>query len=291
MTATTHSQANGRTPEDLRAALMELAQLKWTKYVDVGYTYLRNREDAEDCVQRAFVKAHQHLDQFQGAAQFSTWFRHIVVNECLLFLRRPHQRAQFTYLDQEWTFDDDLTVTRFDLPCSAPNAEEYLAYAQLTDALRAEIRRMPPLLRNPLLFSVVHDLSRSETAYRLDITVSAFRSRQQRARAELRTRMVTSRRVRLSRRVRQPLFGRESLARAGRLLRDGRFAAGGQAMKILMNRDECVEVLRSHVEKKFQLPSDGCTQADLIEVYSDGSGEGPADVTGFLWSDNAPEEA
>src|SRR5512142_2754529 len=48
----------------------------------------QNREDAEDVVQEAFLKAFQNLGQFQGQSKFYTWLVRIAVNEALMKLRR-----------------------------------------------------------------------------------------------------------------------------------------------------------------------------------------------------------
>src|SRR5690349_283093 len=48
----------------------------------------QNREDAEDVVQDAFLKAYQNLEQFQGQSKFYTWLVRIAVNEALMKLRK-----------------------------------------------------------------------------------------------------------------------------------------------------------------------------------------------------------
>src|SRR5579863_3781467 len=48
----------------------------------------QNREDAEDAMQEAFLKAFQHLGEFQGNSRFYTWLVRIAVNQALMKLRR-----------------------------------------------------------------------------------------------------------------------------------------------------------------------------------------------------------
>src|SRR5205823_14970582 len=48
----------------------------------------QNREDAEDVVQDALLKAYSNLAQFQGQSKFYTWLVRIAVNEALMKLRR-----------------------------------------------------------------------------------------------------------------------------------------------------------------------------------------------------------
>jgi hypothetical protein len=46
----------------------------------------RNREDAEDIVQRSLQKAFVHLRQFEGNSSFSTWLTRIAINEAIMWL-------------------------------------------------------------------------------------------------------------------------------------------------------------------------------------------------------------
>src|SRR5256714_15034759 len=48
----------------------------------------QNREDAEDVVQDAFLKAYQNLERFQEQSKFYTWLVRIAVNEALMRLRK-----------------------------------------------------------------------------------------------------------------------------------------------------------------------------------------------------------
>lgn len=54
----------------------------------VALGILRNKEDARDACQDAFLRAYRGLDRFDGQAQFSTWLHRIVVNICIDRLRR-----------------------------------------------------------------------------------------------------------------------------------------------------------------------------------------------------------
>src|SRR5579875_2009519 len=65
----------------------------------VAFSIIRDQQDAEDEVQNAFWKAYQHIGQFNREAKFSTWLTRIVVNQCLMHLRK-HRRAKFNYLDE-----------------------------------------------------------------------------------------------------------------------------------------------------------------------------------------------
>ncbi|HDO06603.1 MAG TPA: RNA polymerase sigma factor [Bacteroidetes bacterium] len=62
------------------------------RYKDFVYTLsfslLKQREEAEDAAQDAFVKAFRNLSGFRQDAKFSTWLYRIAYNECITRLRK-----------------------------------------------------------------------------------------------------------------------------------------------------------------------------------------------------------
>src|SRR5258707_11590899 len=70
----------------------------------IAYGVTHNREDAQDVVQEAFLKAYQHLDQFRGASQLSTWLIRITVNEALTQLRK-RRTAKEVSVDADFQAD------------------------------------------------------------------------------------------------------------------------------------------------------------------------------------------
>jgi RNA polymerase sigma-70 factor (ECF subfamily) len=71
------------------------------KTFSVAFRITRNREDAQDVVQQAFLKAFMHLDGFQEKSSFSTWLTRIVINEGLMCLRRTRARREVSLGDVE----------------------------------------------------------------------------------------------------------------------------------------------------------------------------------------------
>lgn len=73
--------------EKVRSGDIEAFRYFVGKYQDMAYAVamgvLHHREEAEEAVQDAFVRAFQGLAKFRGDAKFSTWFHRIVVNEAL----------------------------------------------------------------------------------------------------------------------------------------------------------------------------------------------------------------
>ena len=61
-------------------AFAELVKRYEAKIFRLALHITQNREDAEDVLQEAFLKAYEHLSQFQGNSKFYTWIVRIAVN-------------------------------------------------------------------------------------------------------------------------------------------------------------------------------------------------------------------
>ncbi len=168
-----------------QGAFGELARRHYQKCMSVAFFCLRNRGDAEDEVQNALSKAYAHLDQYQGDAEFSTWLARIVTNQCLMLLR-VRRRTRFVYLDETGDGQDGPPM---ELPSRGPDPEGELAFQQMGQVLKTEIRRIPPILRNVMLLRDIQELPMADVAQRLGITIPAAKSRLLRARTELRSRL------------------------------------------------------------------------------------------------------
>lgn len=166
-------------------AFSELMRRNYSSSFKLALSILREQQEAEDEVQNAYWKAFQHIGQFQCDAKFSTWMTRIVVNQCLMRLRQT-RRAKFFYLDDTLIGDERGTLELVD---GTDTPETALGTKELSGLLMKEIGRIPPLLRNVFVLRDVKELSMSEVAERLGISVAAAKSRLLRARLELRQRI------------------------------------------------------------------------------------------------------
>ena len=146
----------------------------------------QNREDAEDVVQDAFLKAYQKLDQFQGNSKFYTWLVRIAVNEALMKLRK--RKASKTVSIDEDVETDDGFVPR-EVTDWSPNPEQLYKQAELSDILEKTIQGLPSGFRTVFVLRDVEGLSTEETAEALGLSIPAVKSRLLRARLQLRERL------------------------------------------------------------------------------------------------------
>lgn len=137
---------------------------------------LRADDDAEDVMQQAYLNAYQHLHQFAGDAQFSTWLTRIAVNEALGRLRK-RTRA----LDQG-TEHVDISLVE----SGTPDPEQQASHSELRDVMEREVAALPDAFRIVVVMRDVEGLSTSETAECLGISEDLVKQRLHRARAMLR---------------------------------------------------------------------------------------------------------
>ena len=146
----------------------------------------QNREDAEDVMQDAFLKAYEKLDQFQGNSKFYTWLVRIAVNESLMRLRK-RRTGKLVSMDEDVQTDEG-SVPR-DFADWAPNPEQNYTQAELAEILRKTIQGLPQGFRVVFALRDVEGLSTEETAETLGLSVPAVKSRLLRARLQLRERL------------------------------------------------------------------------------------------------------
>ena len=166
-------------------AFAELVRRHQTSCFKLALSILRDRSDAEDEVQNALWKAFEHIGQFNQESKFSTWLTRIVVNQCLMRLRKV-KRARLVYLEDAVQGEEQMAL---DLPEPSDTPEEALGKIEVGQVLRGEISRIPPLLRHVFLLRDVQQLPMADVAEQLGISIAAAKSRLLRARLELRTRL------------------------------------------------------------------------------------------------------
>ncbi|HWF10503.1 MAG TPA: sigma-70 family RNA polymerase sigma factor [Bryobacteraceae bacterium] len=146
----------------------------------------QNREDAEDVLQEAFLKAYEHLDQFQGNSRFYTWIVRIAVNQALMKLRK-RRTDRAVSLDEQIDTGED-TVVR-EIAAWDPDPEQQYSQEELHRILSTAVDDLAPIYRTVFTLRDVDGLSTEETAEALDLTVPAVKSRLLRARLQLRDKL------------------------------------------------------------------------------------------------------
>jgi RNA polymerase sigma-70 factor (ECF subfamily) len=167
------------------AAFEELVSRYEKKIFRLTMNITRNREDAEDAMQDAFLKSYAHLKDFQEDSRFYTWLVRIAANEALMRLRkrRPNQFS----LDEPIEGDDNLMPR--ELEDWGPSPEQRFAQTEMHEILSDVIDKLEPDFRVVFVLRDVEELSTEETAKTLGISVPAVKSRLLRARLKLRQKL------------------------------------------------------------------------------------------------------
>jgi RNA polymerase sigma-70 factor (ECF subfamily) len=168
------------------SAFSELVSRYERKIFRLTMNITRNREDAEDAMQDAFLKSYAHLKDFEGSSRFYTWLVRIAANEALMRLRkrRPNQFS----LDEPITTDDEELMPR-EIEDWGPSPEQRYAQSEMQEILSGAIDELEPLFRTVFVLRDVENLSTEETAEIVGISVPAVKSRLLRARMKLRDKL------------------------------------------------------------------------------------------------------
>ena len=146
----------------------------------------QNDEDAEDVLQETFLKAYEHLVDFQEKSKFYTWIVRIAVNESLMKLRK-RKGDRTVPLDEPLDTGED-TVIR-EIAVWEENPEQRYSREELGEILDEAVQSLRPAFRTVFVLRDIEELSTEETAEALDISVPAVKSRLLRARLQLREKL------------------------------------------------------------------------------------------------------
>jgi RNA polymerase sigma-70 factor, ECF subfamily len=172
-------------------AFGELYERHRSKTYRIVFRILRNRQDSEDAVQRAFQRAFINLHKFRGESTFSTWITRIAMNEALMLLRQRRKMIPLSTTSNETT----EAVPALDLRDEHPTPERALAETELHTIVRGAISRLRLSLRSVVVLHELQGLSSVETAQRLGLSVGAVKARLFHARRHLRQRLEREHRI------------------------------------------------------------------------------------------------
>ncbi len=163
-------------------AFSELCKRHSKKIFSTVYRITRNRQDAEDALQEAFLKAYVHLKKFDGRSSFSTWLTRIAINSALMILRRKRAHPEIS-MDGG---SEGETWQHWEVPDRRVDTEEHYAKSERAHHLKRAIPQLRPALRTIVEIQQVHDIPIKKIAEIAGISVAATKSRLSRARTVLR---------------------------------------------------------------------------------------------------------
>jgi len=137
----------------------------------VAVAILRNRADAEDATQEAFIRAYERLHHYDLSRRFSTWLFTVTANVAKNMLRKRRRP------------DPQLSPGRI------PDPAEVVWKEELHQAVREAVWSLPESYRAPLILRYWHEMDLAEIAQVLGLRVGTVKTRLHRGRALVRTRL------------------------------------------------------------------------------------------------------
>jgi RNA polymerase sigma-70 factor (ECF subfamily) len=147
----------------------------------VGIAYLRHHEQVEDAMQNAYLKAYLNLGRFHREASFSTWLTRIMINECLMALRRRRYGAE-----------ESIEAAPEPKDAAAPSGAARLNLEEMKTLLEATIAELPHKFRAVYILREVQSLTTAETSAALGISVESVKVTLHRARERLKADLLKS---------------------------------------------------------------------------------------------------
>lgn len=147
-----------------------------------AYQMVPRRDDAEDIVQEAFVRAYQNLHRYRDEAKFTTWLLRIVSNLCTDQARMKNRREA---LEQQEASGALVWMTEGNVEDPVGDLEA----ERRVKVLRTALNALPPHHRQVIILRDLEEREYSEIAGILSCTVGGAKLRVLRARRALRDRV------------------------------------------------------------------------------------------------------
>ena len=143
---------------------------------NVALRMLRNREDALDVAQTTFLKAFEHLGDYDPAFRFYSWLYRIAINESLnaLALRKPRGELDGNTADDR------------------PGPDRAAEGDQVLQAIEDALMRISPELRTVTVLRHITQLSYEDIGEALGLPEKTVKSRLHSAREQLRAHLSRS---------------------------------------------------------------------------------------------------
>ena len=151
-----------------------------------AYGLLGSKQDAEEVVQDAFVRAFRALNDFRGDSSFETWMHRITINLARnkFHWNRRRGEGQLTSLSSVSEEDGEQHDLLFPDDRSRPDFT--LENAEIESEIMQGLSSLPESLRETMVLRHVSDLPYEKIAEQLDCKVGTVKSRLARGRELLR---------------------------------------------------------------------------------------------------------
>ena len=165
-------------------AFRELVERHKRRAYHIAFDFTRDREEAKDLSQEAFLKAFTNLKKFDGRSSFYTWFYRIVVNLCLDYKRRQ-KRGPASSFDE--TIESQMEPSHE--PVKPRSPDQQVLARQISDRVGAALEALPARQRTAFVLKNHRGLSIKEIAELMDTAEGTVKVHLHRAVTTLRERL------------------------------------------------------------------------------------------------------
>ena len=169
----------GRDPEAVRHVLTANNQ----RLFRAAWSILKDRAEAEEALQAAYVSAFSSIDSFEGRSSLTTWLTRIVINEALGRVRKERRRR--AQLDAAGVPVLDAYREKLMAGSETPAPDAAVAREQLRRVLERAIAGLPEIFRTVFVLREIEGLSVEDTSEALGIPGSTVKTRLLRAKRRL----------------------------------------------------------------------------------------------------------
>jgi RNA polymerase sigma-70 factor (ECF subfamily) len=148
------------------------------KAMTLALRMLKNREEAEEAVQDAFLRAFNALGRFEWKSSFATWFYRIVFNVCSTILGRRGEETVVSLQDDEHT-------PSMELRDPTPTPDMSFESAEFRRVIREEIETLPASYAFVVTLFFLQELSYDEIVEVTGMPLGTVKARLFRARTML----------------------------------------------------------------------------------------------------------
>jgi len=167
-----------------RRAFEELVERHKHKAYHIAFDFARDREEAKDLSQEAFLKAFVNLKKFDGRSSFYTWFYRILVNLCLDYKRRQ-KRGPADEFDE--TVEHPIDPSH--QPTMPMSPDQHVSAGQLSHKVGVALEALPAKQRTAFILKNHQGLSIKEIAEMMQTAEGTVKVHLHRAVTALRQRL------------------------------------------------------------------------------------------------------
>ncbi|MGO9481652.1 MAG: RNA polymerase sigma factor [Candidatus Kryptoniota bacterium] len=144
----------------------------------IVFKLIRDRSQVEDLTQEVFIKAFQHLNDFDYEHQFASWLFKIANNHCIDYIRKKKLKV-YSIDDQIKTEDGEV---EYEIPDSTYEPDLNMLREQKSSLIRKAIDSLPAKYREVIVLRHQEELSYEEIAAKTGLPVNTIKVQLFRAR-------------------------------------------------------------------------------------------------------------